>query len=311
MRFIDEHKGHRVGDGLRWGVESMCAVLSEHGATIAPSTYYDARAARPTVRGRRDEQLKEQIAQVYRDNYGVYGARKVWLELNRQGIPVARCTVERLMGQLGVRGARRGRKVRTTRSDPAAARPPDRVHRNFAPRAPNQLWVADFSYVSTWSGMVYVAFVIDAYARRILGWRVATSMTTALVLDALEHAVWTRRRDGATDLAGLVHHSDAGSQYTSIMFTQRLAETGIDPSVGSVGDAYDNALAESVIGLFKTELINPGAPWRTAEQVEAATLHYVHWFNHHRLLESNGDLPPIELEQTYYRLHHSDLAEAG
>ena len=154
-------------------------------------------------------------------------------------------------------------------------------------------------------------FVIDAYARRILGWRVATSMTTALVLDALDHAVWTRRRDGAADLAGLVHHSDAGSQYTSITFTQRLADADIDPSVGSVGDAYDNALAESVIGLFKTELINPGGPWRTAEQVEAATLHYVHWFNHHRLLEVNGDLPTIELEQTYYRLHHSDLAEAG
>jgi putative transposase len=215
------------------------------------------------------------------------------------------------MGQLGLCGVRRGRKVRTTRSDPAAARPPDRVDRNFAPRAPNQLWVADFSYVSTWSGMVYVAFVIDAYARRILGWRVATSMTTALVLDALEHAVWTRRREGAADLAGLVHHSDAGSQYTSITFTQRLADAGIDPSVGSVGDAYDNALAESVIGLFKTELINPGTPWRTAEQVEAATLHYVHWFNHHRLLETNGDLPPLELEQAYYRLHNSDLAEAG
>jgi putative transposase len=212
VTFIDEHKGHRVGDGLRWGVESMCAVLSEHGATIAPSTYYASQARTPSARDRRDEQLKEQIAQVHRDNYGVYGARKVWLELNRQGIPVARCTVERLLGELGLRGARRGRKVRTTRSDPAAARPPDRVHRNFAPRAPNQLWVADFSYVSTWSGMVYVAFVIDAYARRILGWRVATSMTTTLVLDALDHAVWTRRRAGATDLAGLIHHSDAGSQ---------------------------------------------------------------------------------------------------
>ena len=278
---------------------------------IAASTYYDARARIANAQGGRDEKLKEQIAQVHRDNYGVYGARKVWLELNRQGIPVARCTVERLMAQLGLRGARRGRKTRTTGSDPAAKRPPDRVNRNFAPRAPNQLWVADFSYVSTWSGMVYVAFVIDAYARHILGRRVATSMTTALVLDALDHAVWTRRRAGAADLAGLVHHRDAGSQYTAITFTQRLTEAGIDPPVGSVGDAYDNALAESVIGLFKTELINPGGPWRTAEQLEAATLHYVHWFNHHRLLESNGDLPPIELEQTYYRLHHSDLAKAG
>ena len=217
----------------------MCAVLSEHGAMIAASTYYDARARIANAQGGRDEKLKEQIAQVHRDNYGVYGARKVWLELNRQGIPVARCTVERLMAQLGLRGARRGRKTRTTRSDPAAKRPPDRVNRNFAPRAPNQLWVADFSYVSTWSGMVYVAFVIDAYARHILGWRVATSMTTALVLDALDHAVWTRRRTRAADLAGLVHHSDAGSQYTAITFTQRLTEAGIDPSVGSVGDAYE------------------------------------------------------------------------
>ena len=311
MKFIDERKGHRVGDGLQWGVESICTVLSEHGAAIAPSTYYDARARTPRAQDRRDAQLKEQIAQVHRDNYGVYGARKVWLELNRKGIPVARCTVERLMGELGLRGARRGGKVRTTKADPAATRPPDRVNRNFAPRAPNQLWVADFSYVPTWAGMVYVAFVIDAYARRILGWRVATSMTTALVLDALEQAVWTRRRDGVADLAGLIHHNDAGSQYTSIAFTDRLAEAGIDPSVGSVGDAYDNALAESVIGLFKTELIKPGGPWRITEQVEAATLHYVHWFNHHRLLEINGDLPPIELEQAYYRLHNSDLAEAG
>ena len=310
MRFIDEHQGHRVGDGLRWGVESMCAVLSEHGARIAPSTYYDARARIASARDRRDEQLKEQIAQVHRDNYGVYGARKVWLELNRQGIPVARCTVERLMGQLGLCGVRRGRKVRTTRSDPAAARPPDRVDRNFAPRAPNQLWVADFSYVSTWSGMVYVAFVIDAYARRILGWRVATSMTTALVLDALEHAVWTRGREGAADLAGLVHHSDAGSQYTSITFTQRLADAGIDPSVGSVGDAYDNALAESVIGLYKTELIKPQGPWRTTEQVELATLDYVDWFNHQRLFEACGDIPPAELEAVYYR-QNSGLAEAS
>ena len=214
------------------------------------------------------------------------------------------------MAQLGLRGARR------TQNPHDQIRPGGKATtRSGQPQlratAPTQLWVADFSYVSTWSGMVYVAFVIDAYARHILGWRVATSMTTALVLDALDHAVWTRRRAGAADLAGLVHHSDAGSQYTAITFTQRLTEAGIDPSVGSVGDAYDNALAESVIGLFKTELINPGGPWHTTEQLEAATLHYVHWFNHHRLLESNGDLPPIQLEQTYYRLHHSDLAEAG
>jgi putative transposase len=212
VRFIDEHAGHSVGDGLRWGVESICAVLSEHGASIAPSTYYEARSRTPSARVERDEQLTKHIRRVHRDNYGVYGARKVWLALNREGIPVARCTVERLMRELGLRGARRGRQIRTTTPDPAASRPPDRVNRAFAPRAPNRLWVADFSYVPTWSGMVYVAFVIDAYARRILGWRVATSMRTALVLDAMEQAVWTRRRDGAAELAGLIHHNDAGSQ---------------------------------------------------------------------------------------------------
>ena len=311
MRFIDKHAGHRVGDGLRWGVESICAVLSEHGASIAPSTYYEARSRTQSTREQRDERLTEYIKRVHRDNYGVYGARKVWLALNRGGIPVARCTVERLMRELGLHGARRGRQVRTTTPDPAASRPPDRVNRAFTPRAPNRLWVADFSYVPTWSGMVYVAFVIDAYARRILGWRAATSMRTALVLDALEQAVWTRRRHGTCELSGLIHHNDAGSQYTSIAFTERLADAGIDASVGSVGDAYDNALAESVIGLFKTELIKPRGPWRTVEEVEAATLHYVHWFNHDRLLETNGDLPPIELEQAYYRQHDTDLAEAG
>jgi putative transposase len=311
VKFIDEHADHRVGDGLRWGVESICAVLSDSGAPIAPSTYYEARSRAPSARDQRDEQLIEHITRVHRDNYSVYGARKVWLALNREGIHVARCAVERLMRELGLCGARRGRNVRTTTPDPAAARPADLVNRAFAPRAPNRLWVADFSYVPTWSGMVYVAFVIDAYARRILGWRVATSMRTALVLDALEQAVWARRRDGTGELAGLIHHNDAGSQYTSIAFTERLGEAGIDASVGSVGDAYDNALAESVIGLYKTELIKPRGPWHTLDEVEAATLHYVHWFNHDRLLEVNGDLPPVELEQAYYRLHNTDLAEAG
>jgi putative transposase len=311
VKFIDEHAGRRVDDGLRWGVESICAVLSEHGASIAPSTYYDARARAASAQDERDQRLREHISKVHRDNYGVYGARKVWLALNREGTPVARCTVERLMRELGLQGARRGRQVRTTTPNPAATRPPDLVDRAFTPRAPNRLWVADFSYVPTWAGMAYVAFVIDAYARRILGWRTATSMNTALVLDALEQAVWTRRRGGAADLAGLIHHNDAGSQYTAIAFTERLAEAGIDASVGSVGDAYDNALAESVIGLFKTELIKPRGPWRTVDEVEAATLHYVHWFNNDRLLEANGDLPPVELEQAHYRLHNSDLAEAG
>jgi putative transposase len=312
VRFIDEHAGHRVGDGLRWGVEPICTVLSEHGCPIAPSTYYEARSATrtPSARLVRDEELKDHIVRVHSNNYGVYGARKVWLALNREGIAVARCTVERLMRQLGLVGARRGKKVRTTVPDPAAARPVDLVGRQFAVLAPDRLWVADYTYVATWSGMVYVAFAIDAYARRILGWRVATSMHTDLVLDALEQAIWTRAREGRTDLRGLISHSDAGSQYVSIAFTERLAEAGIDPSVGSIGDALDNALAETVIGLFKTELIKPNRPWRTAEDVEVATLSWVHWFNNTRLLEFNGDLPPIELEQSYYRRKPA-LAEAG
>jgi putative transposase len=311
VRFIAEH-ADRTDGGLRWGVEPICTVLSEHGCPIAPSTYYDARTStgRPSHRQLRDAELKTEIARVHAENYGVYGARKVWLALNREGIPVARCTVERLMRQLGLAGARRGRRHRTTIADAAAARPADLVQRQFNPPAPNRTWVADFTYVPTWSGMVYVAFVIEAYSRRILGWRAATSMRTALVLDALEQAVWTRTRDGAADLGGLICHHDAGSQYTSIAYTERLVESGIDPSVGTVGDAYDNALAETVIGLFKTELIKPGGPWRTVEQVEIATLEYVDWFNHRRLFEACGDIPPAELEAAHYRQRVA-LAEAG
>jgi putative transposase len=214
------------------------------------------------------------------------------------------------MRELGLAGARRGKRRRTTVPDPAAARPADLVQRQFNRPAPDRLWVADFTYVPTWSGMVYVAFVIDAYSRRIVGWRAATSMRTALVLDALEQAIWTRQRGGASSLAGLICHHDAGSQYTSIAFTERLAAAGVQPSVGSVGDADDNALAESVIGLFKTELIKPRGPWRTAEQVEIATLHYVDWFNRQRLFEACGDIPPAELEDAYYR-QNAGLAEAG
>jgi putative transposase len=311
VRFIDEHQARRIGvAGLRWGVEPICAVLSEHGCPIAPSTYYGAKGRPPSARAARDEQLKAAIARVHQDNYGVYGARKVWLALNREGVPVARCTVERLMRQLGLTGARRGKRRRTTVADPAAARPADLVGRRFSPPAPDRLWVADFTYVPTWSGMVYVAFVIDAYSRQILGWRAATTMRTTLVLDALEQALWARRRQGRGSLAGLVHHHDAGSQYTSIAFTERLAAAGAQPSVGSVGDAYDNALAESVIGLYKTELIRPRGPWRTAEQVEIATLHYIDWFNRQRLFEACGDIPPAELETAYYRQNPS-LTEAG
>jgi putative transposase len=258
----------------------------------------------------REQELTVEIARVHAENYGVYGARKVWLALNRDGVPVARCTVERLMRQLGLAGARRGKQHRTTCPNPAAARPADLLGRQFNPSAPNRTWVADFTYVPTWSGMVYVAFVLDAYSRRVLGWRAASSMRTALVLDALEQAVWTRNRDGAADLSGLICHHDAGSQYTSIAYAERLAEVGIDPSVGSVGEAYDNALAETVIGLFKTELIKPRGPWRTVEQVEIATLEYVDWFNHRRLFEACGDIPPVELEEAHYR-QQAALAEAG
>jgi putative transposase len=311
VRFIAAHAEKDTG-GVRWGVEPICRVLSEHGCPIAPSSYYAVRAAqrRRSPRVERDEHLSHEIRRVHAQNFGVYGARKVWLALNREGVAVARCTVERLMRALGLIGARRGCRVRTTRTDPAAARPVDLVQRRFNPPAPDRTWVADFTYCPTWSGMVYVAFVIDAYSRRILGWRAATSMRTALVLDALEHAVWTRRRAGAGDLAGLIHHTDAGSQYTSIAFTERLAAAGIDPSVGSVGDAYDNALAESVIGLFKTELIKPGGPWRTVEQVEIATLEWVDWFNHRRLYQACGDIPPTELEAAHYR-RQAVVAEGG
>jgi len=303
VRFIAGHQA-------RFGVEPICRVLTEHGCPIAPSTYYDAKDRPPPARARRDELLRAAITRVHAANYGVYGARKVWLALNREGIPVARCTVERLMRELGLAGVRRGKRRRTTVADPAAARPADLVGRRFHRPAPDRLWVADFTYVPTWSGTVYVAFVIDAYSRRILGWRAATSMRTALVLDALEQAIWTRQRGGVAGLAGLVHHTDAGSQYTSIAFTERLGAAGAQPSVGSVGDAYDNALAETVIGLYKTELIKPCGPWRTAEQVEVATLDWADWYNHRRLFESCGDIPPAELEDVYYR-HNTALAEAG
>ncbi len=299
VRFINENKDSRVGGGLRWGVESICAVLTEHGVKIAPSTYYETVARRPSGREIRDEDLKRQIRRVHQENFGVYGARKVWLQLNRESIPVARCTVERLMAEMGLIGARRGVIKRTTTADPAAERARDVALRNFRPLAPDRLWVADITYVSTWSGWVYVAFVVDAYARRILGWRCGSSMTTQLVLDALEQAVWTRQRTGAT-LDCVVAHTDRGSQYVSIRYTERLAEAGIAASVGTVGDSYDNALAETINGLYKTELIKPRGPWRTADTVEYATAEWVDWFNHRRLYEYCGDIPPAEAENHYY-----------
>jgi putative transposase len=289
VTYIDEHQH-------LFGVEPICRTLTAHGWPIASGTYRAYRRRLPSARARRDAWLAEQIRRVHAANYGVYGARKVWLALNREGIPVARCTVERLMRSLGLRGAVRGKTRRTTIPDVYAARPADLVQRRFSTDRPNRLWVADFTYVPTWSAMVYVAFVIDAYSRRILGWRAATSMKTSLVLDALEMAIWARGRGGVTDLSGLIHHHDAGSQYTSIAFTERLAAAGVDPSVGSVADAYDNALAESTIGLFKTELIKPGGPWRSCDQVEIATLEYVDWYNHRQLHSGAADLPPVVFE---------------
>ncbi len=228
----------------------------------------------------------------------VYGADKVWMQMNREGITVARCTIERLMRRLGLRGVIRGKVVRTTVPDTKAACPLDRVNRVFKADRPNQLWVSDFTYVSTWQGWLYVAFVIDVYARRIVGWRVSSTMRTDFVLDALEQALYARQPecDGT-----LTHHSDRGSQYVSIRYSERLAEAGIEPSVGSAGDAYDNALAETINGLYKAELIHRRAPWRTRESVELATLEWVSWFNHHRLLEPLGYIPPAEAEANYYR----------
>ncbi|WP_251826362.1 IS3-like element IS6110/IS987 family transposase, partial [Mycobacterium tuberculosis] len=300
-RFIADHQGHREGpDGLRWGVKSICTQLTELGVPIAPSTYYDHINREPSRRELRDGELKEHISRVHAANYGVYGARKVWLTLNREGIEVARCTVERLMTKLGLSGTTSGKARRTTIADPATARPADLVQRRFGPPAPNRLWVADLTYVSTWAGFAYVAFVTDAYARRILGWRVASTMATSMVLDAIEQAIWTRQQEGVLDLKDVIHHTDRGSQYTSIRFSERLAEAGIQPSVGAVGSSYDNALAETINGLYKTELIKPGKPWRSIEDVELATARWVDWFNHRRLYQYCGDVPPVELEAAYY-----------
>ena len=251
-----------------------------------------------TRRAQRDDALMPHIQRVWHANMQVYGADKVWKQLNREGIAIARCTVERLMRRLGLQGVRRGKVVRTTISDGRVPCPLDRVNRVFRADRPNQLWVSDFTYVSTWQGWLYVAFVIDVYARRIVGWRVSSSMRTDFVLDALEQALYARQpeRDGS-----LVCHSDRGSQYVSIRYTERLAEAGIEPSVGSKGDSYDNALAETINGLYKAELIHRRAPWRTKESVELATLEWVSWFNHHRLLEPIGYIPPAEAEANYYR----------
>jgi putative transposase len=283
--FISEHKG-------KFGVEPMCEVLP-----IAPATYYAAMSRPPSARALCDQKLSEEIKRVFRANYEVYGARKVWKQLRREGMYVARCTVERLMRKLGLRGVVRGKAWKTTFPDLSAPRPFDLVDRDFTATAPNRLWVADLTYVRTWSGFVYAAFVIDAYSRMILGWQVSGSLRTDLALDALEMALW--RRGG--NVEGLVHHSDRGVQYLSIRYTERLADAGVVTSVGSRGDAYDNALAETINGLYKTELIRKRGPWKTLEDVEFATLEWVDWFNHRRLLEPIGDIPPAEFEEMFYR----------
>ena len=289
-RIVDEHREAH-------GVESMCKVLQ-----IAPSAYrrHAARLRTPSlrsVRAQRDAALMPTIERVWNDNLQVYGADKVWMQMNRDGVTVARCTVERLMKQLGLQGVRRGKVVRTTVGDPKAPCPLDKVNRQFKAQRPNQLWVSDFTYVSTWQGWLYVAFVIDVFARRIVGWRVSTSMTTDFVLDALEQALYDRQPERNNSL---IHHSDRGSQYVSIRYSERLAQAGVQPSVGSKGDSYDNALAETINGLYKAEVIHRRT-WKTREAVELATLTWVSWFNNHRLMGPLRYIPPAQAEANYYR----------
>jgi putative transposase len=290
--FVDAHRDIH-------GVEPICKVLQ-----ISPSGYrrHAARQRNPALncaRVKRDAVLAPHIERVWQVNLQVYGADKVWRQLHREGIEAARCTVERLMRRQGLRGVMRGKVVRTTISDPKAACPLDRVNRQFTAQRPNQLWVSDFTYVSTWQGWLYVAFVVDVFARRIVGWRVSSSMHTDFVLDALEQALHARQPERED---ALVHHSDRGSQYVSIRYSERLAEAGIEPSVGSKGDSYDNALAETINGLYKAELVHRRAPWKTRESLELATLEWVSWFNHHRLLAPIGYVPPAEAEANYYRV---------
>ena len=286
-KVIDAHRD-------QFGVEPICSVLQ-----VAPSSYYavKARQRHPSKRTLRDQELLERIRKVHEENFGVYGARKVWWQLRREGVDVACCTVERLMREAGLHGATRGKKRRTTIPDGQAERSADLVERDFKASAPNRLWVADITHVATWSGVAYVAFAIDAFSRRIVGWKADTTMKTSLVLDTLEMALWARDHHGEPVADGLIHHSDAGSQYTSFAFTRRLIDAGADPSIGSIGDGYDNALAESTIGLYKTELINRLGPWKTIDQVELATLEWVDWYNHRRLHGACQGLPPVEYEQ--------------
>jgi putative transposase len=294
VSFINAHKAS-------WGVEPICKVLQ-----VAPSTYYAALSRQPSVRRQRDEALQVEIARVHRDNFGVYGVEKVWRQLHREGIQVGRDRVARLMDELDLEGVVRGkRKPITTMTTEVDTRPDDLVERNFTASAPNALWVADLTYVSTWSGFVYVAFVIDVFSRFIVGWRVSRSLQADVALDALEMAIWRRQRH---DLTGLVHHSDRGSQYTAIRYTDRLEEIGAMRSVGSRGDSYDNALAENVNGLYKAEVIHRQGPWRSLEHVELATAAWVQWWNERRLHSAIGHIPPAEFEGRYYRLQEASEA---
>jgi len=299
VAFIDDHRDV-------YGVESICSVLP-----IAPSTYYERAARRrdPSLlpaRAKRDAELRSSIDRVWHEQQELYGVRKVWKQMKREQIDVARCTVARLMRNLGLRGVVNGKTIRTTSADTSASRPPDLVDRNFTATRPNELWVADFTYVATWRGFIYVAFVIDVFSRMIVGWRASNSPRTDLVLDALEQALFSRSKT-----EGVVHHSDRGSQYLSIRYTERLAEAGMERSVGSVGDSYDNALAEAVIGLYKKELIRRKGPWHNLDHVEFETLTWVSWFNSHRLLEPIGYIPPAEFEAAYYRNQPSLAVAAG
>ncbi|NYI40405.1 putative transposase [Demequina lutea] len=296
MAFIDEHRS-------RFGVEPICRVLTEHGCRIAPSGYYAARNRPDSARSVRDREVASLIEAVFWDRNrgrGISGPRKVWRLLHRDGVEVARCTVERLMRVQGLRGTRRGKQFITTRPDAAATRPPDHVQRNFRAERPNELWVVDFTYVPTWEGMAFTAFVTDVFSRRIVGWRTMSKMPTDLPLDALEMALWVRERAGQ-DVAGVIQHSDAGAQYTALRYSERLADVGAIASIGTVGDSYDNALAETVVGLYKTECVTIDGPFRTADELEYATLSWVHWFNENRLHSSIGYLTPIEMEDLYYR----------
>ena len=302
--FIDVYKG-------RFGVVPICTVLCAHGCGIAPSSYYAYRSRAASARAVRDGQLRPEIVRVQTERRlgrGLYGARKVWLQLRREGVVVARCTVERLMREAGLVGVRRGVRRRTTIADLSALRPPDLVDRVFHADRPNRLWVVDFTYASTWQQTAYTAFVIDVFSRRIVGWRVASSMPAELPLDALEMALHARARAGQS-VAGVIHHSDAGAQYLAIRYSERLADAEALPSIGTVGDSYDNALAESTIGLYKTECVNFEGPWRTVEELELATLLWVDWYNTSRLHSSIGDIPPSEYEQNYQQQQNDNARQ--